>query len=647
MNRTAGLLFFILFLFPVLWVRGEAPDTVVLAEVEVVRPRWEDYRGTLRMVRLDTAWVLATGMESVGELLQRQMPVVMMRYGGAGALTTLSLRGAPTPHTQVSWNGFPLNALTSGIADLSSLEGGLFDRVTVVAGAPASLFGSGTAGGTLILDNAPWEGKGLRTGLTLAGGSFASGGGLFTFDAGNRNTRHSTRLFLHHARNDYPYRDDQRPGTPVVIAEHNRFDQQGFMHNSFLRLPHGWSWQGGIWGQRKKKEIPALMGSYQPPTQVQRDSSLRLYSTLAKQWPHARLTGRTAWFLENMRFTQKSAPDAPDYSIDSRFRTSSLLGEVTFRYDPLPSLLLDAGLTGRSTTARVTHYGGKIREWSTALYAGIRYERSHWRLSGMVRQTLYEGRRLPLQAEGGVLWRALPHRLTFHTNVSTQYRRPTLNDRYWEPGGNPSLHPEHGWNISAGHALTLTPAKQNWKIQWKGDLFCFRLTDQIRWVPDDGYWHAENVDRMSSRGIENSILIRRQWDEKHFLALHAEYHYTHATELDGEGHSRESRYVPRHAATLQIRAHAGIFFAGLYQHYFSRRYTTTDNDPLYALPAYQLTHLIAGINVAGEKLTYRLQFETENLFNTSYQVVRSYPMPGRAFYLKMNILFTKPKTFIH
>ena len=34
--------------------------------------------------------------------------------------------------------------------------------------------------------------------------------------------------------------------------------------------------------------------------------------------------------------------------------------------------------------------------------------------------------------------------------MARSYRAPTLNERYWVPGGNPALLPEAGWGSEAG-----------------------------------------------------------------------------------------------------------------------------------------------------------------------------------------------------
>ncbi len=641
MKNTAGLLFFVIFLLCSLTsaaVAGEPDTSILIQGVTVALPRSEQYREVHRVITLDTALVLSTGDESVGTLLQRMLPVTLMEYGGAGALTTLALRGVPAAQTQVNWNGFPLNSPTGGLADLSLLQAGMFEHISLIPGAPGSLYGSGTAGGALNLDNRPLWRRRFSLTAGAGGGSFGTWEGRLTAAGGAEKIQNNTSLFYRRARNDYPYRDDQRADAPIVRAEHNTFSYAGIMHNTYARLRRDWLWQGGLWLQGKHKEIPAPMGSLKPATAMQRDSSLRLYNAITKHGTKSLFSARAAWFFENMRYTDKTSPDAAEYSIDSRFRTSTLLGDIYYKYMTRHHLRFDAGVAASLTTAQVTNYTEKIGERSLDLYGGAKYIRDRWRATATLRQSFRTGASVPPQGEAGFLYHIVPELLTLHGTVSTHYRVPTLNDKYWVPGGNPSLRPEHGWSVAGGADVTLPRSSSSWRLSWQGDGYYNLIKDQIRWVPAEGYWQPENVEEVRSRGMDNSLRASR---EKGRLALLGvlNYNLTFSSVTSDAGKSYESRYIPRHSASATLRAGYGIFFSGIYLNYSGKRYTTTDNDPLYALDPYLLTTVVAGIKAGRKKTSYLLQFTADNLFNVQYQVIRSYAMPGRAFYLKAVITF--------
>ena len=59
------------------------------------------------------------------------------------------------------------------------------------------------------------------------------------------------------------------------------------------------------------------------------------------------------------------------------------------------------------------------------------------------------GRLFYIQLVQQAIWSYISGRVNFSRN----FRAPTLNERYWQPGGNPDLEPEESYNIEAGITL--------------------------------------------------------------------------------------------------------------------------------------------------------------------------------------------------
>jgi iron complex outermembrane receptor protein len=92
--------------------------------------------------------------------------VFVKSYGAPGNLTSLSFRGTLSNHTQITWNGFPLNNPTTGDADLSLIPLTIADKVSLVYGASGSLYGGGTFGGSVDLISSPSSEQGFSSGLS-------------------------------------------------------------------------------------------------------------------------------------------------------------------------------------------------------------------------------------------------------------------------------------------------------------------------------------------------------------------------------------------------------------------------------------------------------------------------------------------------
>jgi vitamin B12 transporter len=77
------------------------------------------------------------------------------------------------------------------------------------------------------------------------------------------------------------------------------------------------------------------------------------------------------------------------------------------------------------------------------------------------------------------------------------------------------------------------------------------------------------------------------------------------------------------------------FFSTIRIIYVSRRYITADN--LQFLPGYSLTNLNLGGKFSSGGFDSEINLTLENIFNTNYQNIVWYPMPGRAYSLSVII----------
>lgn len=56
-------------------------------------------------------------------------------------------------------------------------------------------------------------------------------------------------------------------------------------------------------------------------------------------------------------------------------------------------------------------------------------------------------------------------------SVARNYRYPTLNDRYYQPGGNPDLRPEHGFTYDGGISFALGGEAEGYTLRGEATLF--------------------------------------------------------------------------------------------------------------------------------------------------------------------------------
>jgi iron complex outermembrane receptor protein len=188
--------------------------------------------------RAPTAFVTVIGagrdtraLSSIGDALIEAAGVRVTQYGGMGAFSTMSLRGAPPGHVTVLLDGVPLTSAAHGVVDLASLPATAVDVVEVYRGAAPVSLATPTPGGAVNLVTR--AGSAERT-LRLSTGSFGTGEAQGTFGA----THGAWSLLAHGgwqgSDGDYRYLDDN--GTPLEPADdamvervNARFDAASFL----------------------------------------------------------------------------------------------------------------------------------------------------------------------------------------------------------------------------------------------------------------------------------------------------------------------------------------------------------------------------------------------------------------------------------
>jgi iron complex outermembrane receptor protein len=228
-------------------------------------------------------------------------------------------------------------------------------------------------------------------------------------------------------------------------------------------------------------------------------------------------------------------------------------------------------------------------------------------------------------------------------NLARNYHQPTLNDLYWQPGGNPDLLPEHGFTMEAGLEYQVILAGH--LIRTELTTYRSDIKDWIIWIPGfRGYWEPRNIARVRSSGLEYAFRIHG-----HYHAIGYKLMGTYAfTQSVNEGdpmvwgdqsYGKQLVYIPLHSGNLMVHVSYRDFYITYQYNAYGERYTTSSNDlsSRYRLSPYYMNNLILGWNVDLRRIYMNAELRVYNLFNESYNSVLHRPMPGRNYSLVMMI----------
>ena len=608
-----------------------------LAEVRVRAVGPERFAVGSRRLELDSAVLAQYRGATLAEVLQARTPLVLKNYG-PGQLATIALRGTSAQHTAVLWNGLNIMLPTLGLNDFNLLPVGATTRVAIQSGPAAALYGSGAVGGAVLLNSDPDWRPGLHGSAQVDAGSFGLVGGSLEARAATPAVAVRMAASYREARNDYPY-----------VLREARGPVRRTVQNGALR--HQWSLAPDVAGRvGQAGEVTAAAwltdvdresqsGAYATGSQArERDQSRRLvlgYRHVAarRQW-----AVRGAWFEDVLNYRDGGDPSK------SRVRTAQAQAEHTAALGARGSLRL--GAEAQRFVAQVDGYGpAGVAENRGAAFALLRYDpRPVLRLSANLRQAALPAGLAPLTPTAGLEWdllRSVPdsliqrftQSLTAKASMARSYRAPTLNERYWRPGGNALLRPESGLGYEAGLRHQVAgPAG----LALETEVTAFRqdVDDWVQWLPSasTGIWSPRNLRRVRSQGLEASAALRRRRG-RYTGGTQLAYHFTDArktlgTAADSDPVGVQLAFVPRHQASLSSDHRWRGWLASGTLVVSSFRYTNasgTDFLPGNALLGATLGRTLRG--PAGTSLLVLVQ--AANLLDRAYDSYPARPAPPR------------------
>lgn len=620
MNR----LIFLILTFAFLQSFAQQADTVYkLPAVEVIGGRVASVSAGSHVQVMDSSTLRLYSTANLAGLLEGQSPVIIRSYGPGGS-ASLSLRGLQATQSLVTWEGISLNSPTLGVTDLSMMPVIAFDNISMQYGGGSAIAGSGMLGGNLQLSGNEHFKEPLSIKAQVAGGSFATASSALRISAGNEALSYSFMASANRSENDYKYTD--LTGKRVTLENASYKSINTIQKFSWKMVPgHQLSISG--WYQASGRDIPATMVMAQS-TQHQDDKALRL--SLQYKWLKSKsiFTSGLAYVHDYMHYTDANS------QTDAVYNTDTYSSNVGYKAELYRNTLVDAGMSCRILIADVPYYNGNKSQSEMATYVSVVqvFPSIEWKSAINLRQDLVQGYKVPFCPSIGAEGR-IKGKLGSKFNISRNFRVPTLNDRFWQPGGNPDLNPESSYNLEAGLTYKYGDLIRN---RLSGDIgiqaYTSWINDLILWVPSSGsIWSPQNVEKLWSRGILVTSAInyqREKWNSR-FNLLYTWSPSTFAGDQDDNSYGNQLIYIPLHTIKANLKIQYGKNYFLINGTAESRRFTLKDNR--IWLPAIGLLNLSGGreLRVKDARLTLRL--DISNILNTSYQAVQYYPAPGISF----------------
>ncbi len=624
---------------------GATLASVVVTATRVPTPAEDIPAGVSIITRAE---IDRRGYNTLADALSAVPGLRLSQSGGPGGSASAFIRGTNSDHVLVLRDGMPINdssdangAFNFGVDTLADVE-----RIEIIRGPMAALYGSGAIGGVINLITRRGHQPGVHVAADLAGGypaqirdSAVLSGTARGFDYAAIVQTESLRGY-----DTTPQRMRIYTGTPQGYR-----DQLATLNLGYTPVP----------GTRVSLLLRArhavfgfnALGSptYDAANSTGRDSTLLgrvgVRSLMAGGvWQTGLFLGR---FQQDRRYTEALAPADPNQtSSDSRYhgyRTDLQWNNTLYLSDLFTSSVISAadvtfGVERTADTAKVrvgySFAGFPYQESADAAmtddaaYAGA--QGTFWKrltVTGQVRQDRVLNDR-PFTWRLGAVLDVPVVRTRFKAAYGTAFRAPSLFDRYGVDSfgyvGNPNLRAESAAGWEAGFTTTI-PARGRADFAVFGATYFNEQIDNLIVAVFTPVDTAVNIGSAHIQGVETTLALHPAG----WLRLSASWTYTQPENADTGAlllrrpqntAAADARIMPLPRLTIAPE----LLFTGAFQDYLN-----DNNGFSTGTIGTSGQGLIANLTVS-YALTPRatLYVNGTNLFGSRFEPVNGYQTPG-------------------
>lgn len=581
-------------------------------------PKIQAYIPGQKVITIDSTMLQVYQQQSVANLLSQQVPVFIKSYGFNG-VATLNFRGSSSAQSQVLWNGVPLQNAALGLTDVSLLPVSLMDKINVVYGSSSAMLGSGNVGGAVLLENdQPVFDSNKKTKLMVSAsaGSFGQFQGGIKTSFTSKKWFTSIQLFGQAARNNFPYTDANGQDKNMDNAH---LKGGGGLLQTAYKVNEKNTLSLLAWYQSYDREIPPATFEY-TSVKDQQDAAARFLLDWEHKSAKVKWYAKAAFLLDEMKYSDSQVAlhthnTTRQYFQELGVQQSFGAHNEVLVFAPVQISWLDQDAKTYTQTKVAIAAAWRMHYINDKLQLAIN-ARQEW---VELNSNFLPGANASYQ---------LFHWLKLRGNVQRTYRVPTLNELYYNPGGNKDLKPEQGWNEDGGYVIDLHFAKR-YTFHHELSAFNRNINDWIIWF-GGSIWTPHNIASVHSRGLETGNTFTAGFGRWQLhLGLNTSYVLATTTEsyVPNDGSvGKQIPYTPRYQWQANIGFSYNSFYLNYNHVYVGYRFITTDESSY--LKPYNTGNLQLMYTLKLYSRQWRISLQCNNIWNEQYQVVAGRPMPG-------------------
>jgi len=597
------------------------------------------------------------GVTDVGEALNYVPGIQLRDYGGIGGIKTIGYRSLGANHTAVQVDGQLLSNAQTGTINLSSFELFGLEQLSFSSGQVVDSRSSATAFSqantialTSVLASRPNHFRlgfysnsttinafenGFYTQSKFGKHFFGGVQGLLRFGSGEyaftwqdnpelgEQTRQNTRLFNYRLRSVIGY---QNQFTKLILSAYYLNNEQELPGAAVLYNPSN---DQKLWNEewrfnlnqsfiKKKWSVQSHLDYQSNYTRYFDPFYLNLQGFVDARY---QLVSQSAGFMlaRSFRFPAEKlffGLDLAGMSLNAN------------KFDDSPFRIQQNGVVGGSTV-----FGKfKLEANLSTLYATDRTNEmkgaTYFKIAPFIAAAFAPTKRSPLRLRA------------FYKNT---FRLPTFNDLYYNFIGNPNLKPEDAQLIDLG--ITVGMKRKSVFFELTGDVYYNQIENKIIAIPtkDLFNWSMQNIGTVSVKGLDLTGFVSFDLNDfKLQIATNQSFNQSlDRTDREGMTFGHQLPYTPFYTANygLTVSFHGYSFSSNvLYNGY---RYSLNENIYSNLLPAFTTLNLGISKRVIVGNNNFLIDVKAFNILNKNYEIIRSFPMPGRYYQLRLKYTLDK------
>lgn len=232
--------------------------------------------------------------------------------------------------------------------------------------------------------------------------------------------------------------------------------------------------------------------------------------------------------------------------------------------------------------------------------------------------------------------------LQFRAFYKRAFTLPTFNDLYYNLIGNTNLEPEKAHQFNAG--VSYSGLRKKIYYEFSADAFYNLVEDKIIAIPtkDLFNWSMQNIGKLNVYGYDLGLLVNySKGDWK--MTANGSYSYNlslDVTNPESSTYQKQIPYTPFHAGTAGLAVSRKKMSLNVNSLFTGFRYSLNENVwANYMEPFTDLSISLSQEFSIKSKYKIQLTASAVNVLNKNYQVIRSFPMPGRYYQFTLNLRY--------